>query len=152
MNTIQQFMDTDGPFLQKLPKFETSTGPSADVTRHTYTLTTGTGQLDTERKALIKAMYTAMENCFDDTTVVKVTAIACIKCGQLMKITGIHLEMTGLPLYYSSLVLTLMILIRVEWPMLKNAVLEAFLSSAGSTSWSQVNRRFGEEYPCVEFL
>ena len=36
--------------------------------------------------------------------------------------------------------------IRVEWPMLKNAVFEAFLSSSGSTSWSQVSRRFGEEY------
>ena len=32
--------------------------------------------------------------------------------------------------------------------MLKSAVLEAFLSS-GSASWSQVNRRFGEEYPHV---
>ena len=35
-----------------------------------------------------------------------------------------------------------------EWPMLKTAVLEAFLVSS-DTTWLQVNRRFRNEYPHV---
>ena len=38
--------------------------------------------------------------------------------------------------------------IKAEWPMLKTAVLEAFLMSS-DTTWLQVNRRFRNEYPHV---
>ena len=39
--------------------------------------------------------------------------------------------------------------VRAEWPMLKSAVLETFLSTNTTTTWSQVNRRFCNEYPQV---
>ena len=80
VKTIQQFLDTDGPFLQKLPKYETSSAPSAGATtRQTYTLTSGSGLLTNERKVLMKALCTSLEDHFDDTNVVKATAIADLK-------------------------------------------------------------------------
>ena len=121
------------------------------MTRHTYTLTTGTGQLDTERKALIKALYTTLENRFDYTTVVKATAIADFKMWPIDE-DNLHTFgddwMTTLLQQFSSYPDD-PDQIRVEWLMLKSAVLEVFLSSSGSASWSEVNRRFGEEYPHV---
>ena len=76
IKTLQQFNNTDGPFLKKLPKFETSSAPSAGATtRQTYTLTCGSGILATERNV----MCTALERRFDDTGVVKATAIADFK-------------------------------------------------------------------------
>ena len=75
-----QFSNTDGPFLKKLPKFETFSAPSAGATtRQTYTLTCGSGILATERNVLVEALCTALECCFDDTSVVKVTAITDVK-------------------------------------------------------------------------
>ena len=80
VKTIQLFLDTDGPFLQKLPKYETSSAPSAGATtRQTYTLTSGSGLLTNERKVLIKALCASLEDRFDDTDVVKATAIADLK-------------------------------------------------------------------------
>ena len=80
IKTLQQFSNTDGPFLKKLPKFETSSAPSAGATtRQTYTLTCGSGILARERNVLVEALCTALERHFDDTSVVKVTAIADFK-------------------------------------------------------------------------
>ena len=46
---LQQFSNTDGPFLKKLPKFEPSSDPSAGATtRQTYTLTCGSSILANE--------------------------------------------------------------------------------------------------------
>ena len=39
--------------------------------------------------------------------------------------------------------------IKAEWPMLKNAVLEAFLLSSEKVTWAQIHRRFQDEYPHV---
>ena len=54
IKTIQRFHNTDGPFLQKLPNFATSSNPSAGATtRQTYTLTAGTGTIGTEERFLL---------------------------------------------------------------------------------------------------
>ena len=80
IKTLQQFSSMNGPFLKKLPKFETSTAPSAGATtRQTYTSTCGSGILATERNVLVEALCTALERRFDDTSVVKATAIADFK-------------------------------------------------------------------------
>ena len=77
IKTLQRFSNTDGPFLKKLPKFETSSAPSAGATtRQIYTLTCGSGIFATERNVLIEALCTTFERRFDDTSVVKATAIA----------------------------------------------------------------------------
>ena len=50
IKTLQRFSNTYGPFLKKLPKFETSSAPSAGATtRQTYTLTCGSGILAREK-------------------------------------------------------------------------------------------------------
>ena len=50
IKTLQRFSNRDGPFLKKLPKFKTSSAPSAGATtRQTDTLTCGSGILATER-------------------------------------------------------------------------------------------------------
>ena len=65
IKTLQRFSNTDGPFLKKLPKFETSCAPSAGATtRQTYTLTCGSGILATERNVLVEALCTALEHSF----------------------------------------------------------------------------------------
>ena len=80
IKTLQRFRNTDGPFLKKLPTFETSSVPSAGATnRQTYTLTCGSGILATERNDLVEALCTALEHHFDDTSVVKATVIADFK-------------------------------------------------------------------------
>ena len=80
MKAVKQLEDTDGPYLKKLPQYETSSAPSAGATtRQTYNLTTGTGLLVEERKALVNALCTALQNCFDDPSVVKATAVADFK-------------------------------------------------------------------------
>ena len=80
IKTLQLFSNTDGPFLKKLPKFETYSAPSAGATtRQTYTLKYGSGILATERNVLVEALCTALECRFDDTNVVKATAIADFK-------------------------------------------------------------------------
>ena len=99
IKTLQQFSNTDGPFLKKLPKFETSSAPSAGATRQTYILTCGSGILATERNVLVEALCTALEHHFDDTSVVKATASYLDDKDDQIK---------------------------AEWPMLKTAVLEAF--------------------------
>ena len=65
---------------QKLPKFETSSAPSAGATtRQTCKLICGSGILAIERNVLVEALCTALERRFDDTSVVKTTAIADFK-------------------------------------------------------------------------
>ena len=57
IKTLQRFSNTDGPFLKKLPKFETFSAPSAGATtRQTYTLTCGSGILATERNVVKKSL------------------------------------------------------------------------------------------------
>ena len=51
-------------------------------TRQTYKLTCGSGILATERNVLVEALCTALEHRFDDTSVVKATAIAVSRYGQ----------------------------------------------------------------------
>ena len=80
IKTLPRFSNTDGPFLKKLPKFETFSAPSAGATtRQIYKLTCGSGILATERNVLVEALCTALECRFDDTSVVKVTAITDFK-------------------------------------------------------------------------
>ena len=80
MKAIKWLKDTDGPYLKKLPQYETLSAPSAGATtRQMYNLTTGTGLLVEERKGLVNALYAALQNHFDDSNVVKATAIADFK-------------------------------------------------------------------------
>ena len=116
-----------------------------------YNLTTGTGLLVEERKALVNALCTALQNHFDDSSAVKATTIADFKIwptndddlctfgdtwmNTLLQQFGTYLDDADQ--------------VRAEWPMLKSAVLETFLSTNTTTTWSQVNRRFHNEYPQV---
>ena len=116
-----------------------------------YNLTTGTGLLVEERKALVNDLCTALQNCFDDSSVVKATAIADFKMwptndddlhtfgdtwmNTLLQQIGTYLDDADQ--------------VRAEWLMLKSAVLETFLYTNTTTTWSQVNRRFRDEYPQV---
>ena len=157
IKTIQRFHNTDGPFLQKLPNFATSSNPSAGATtRQTYTLTAGTGTIGTERKVLVDALCAALESQFDDTSVVKATAIADFKMWPANE-EELHTFgddwMNTLLHQFSSYLNNEEDQIKTEWPMLKMAVLKAFLLPSHTTTWSQVNRRFQDEYPHVlEFL
>ena len=149
---LQRFNNTDGPFLKKLPKFETSSAPSAGATtRQTYKLTCGSGILATERNVLVEALCTALERRFDDTSVVKATAIADFKMWPMSE-EELHTFgddwMTTLLDQFGSYLDDKDDQIKAEWPMLKTAVLEAFLMSS-DTTWLQVNRRFRNEYPHV---
>ena len=63
-----------------MPQYETLSAPSAGATtRQTYNLTTGTGLLVKERKALVNTLCAASQNFFDSSSVVKATAIADFK-------------------------------------------------------------------------
>ena len=76
-SVIQQYR---WPIPQEVTKFETSSAPSVGATtRQTYTLTCGSDILATERNVLVEALCTALECHFDDTSVVKATAIADFK-------------------------------------------------------------------------
>ena len=96
-------------------------------------------------------MYTALERHFDDTSVVKATAIADFK---MWPTSGEELHtfsdnwMHTLLDQFGSYLDDKDDQIKAEWPMLKAAVLEAFLVSS-DTTWLQVNRRFRNEYPHV---
>ena len=55
IKTLQRFNNTDGPLLKKLPKFQTSSAPSAGATtRQTYKLTCGSGILPKREMFLLK--------------------------------------------------------------------------------------------------
>ena len=127
IKTLQQFNNTDGPFLKKLPKFETSSAPSAGATtRQTYTLTCGSGILATERNVLVEALCTALEQRFDDTSVVKATAIADFKMWPTSE-EELHTFgddwMNTLLDQFGSYLDDKDDQIKAEWPMLKTAVL-----------------------------
>ena len=146
---IQQYR---WPIPQEVTKFETSSGPSAGATtRLTYTLTCGSGILATERNVLVEALCTALEHCFDDTSVVKATAIADFKMWptseEELHTFGDYLMNTLLD-QFGSYLDDKDDQIKAEWPLLKTTVLEAFLVSS-DTTWLQVNRRFRNEYPHV---
>ena len=152
IKTLQRFNNTDGPFLKKLPKFEISSAPSAGATtRQTFKLTCGGGILATERNVLVEALCTALEHRFDDTSVVKATAIADFKMWPTSE-EELHTFgddwMNTLLDQFGSYLDDKDDQIKAEWPMLKTAVLEAFLMSS-DTTWLQVNRRFRNEYPHV---
>ena len=152
IKTLQRFSNTDGPFLKKLPKFETSSAPSAGATtRQTYTLTCGSGILATERNVLVEALCTALECHFDDTSVVKATTITDFKMWPTSE-EELHTFgddwMNTLLDQFGSYHDDKDDQIKAEWPMLKTAVLEAFVVSS-DTAWLQVNRRSRNEYPHV---
>ena len=127
IKTLQQFSNTDGSFLKKLPKFETSSAPSAGATaRQTYKLTCGSGILATERNVLVEALCTALEHRFDDTSVVKATAIADFKMWPTSE-EELHTFgddwMNTLLDQFGSYLDDKDDQIKAEWPMLKTAVL-----------------------------
>ena len=138
MKAIKQLEDTDGPYLKTLPQYETSSAPSGGATtRQTYNLTTGTGLLVEERKALVNALCAALQNCFDDSSVVKAAAIADFKmwptnddnlCTFGDTWINTLLQQFGTYLVDADQV-------RPEWPMLKSSVLETFLSTNTTTTW-----------------
>ena len=37
--------------------------------------------------------------------------------------------------------------VEAEWPLLRNAIFEAFGNNMETLTWQKVNRRFGKEYP-----
>ena len=39
--------------------------------------------------------------------------------------------------------------VKAEWPLLRNAVFEAFFKEFETLTWQKVNRRFGNEYSHV---
>lgn len=59
---------SDGPYLQKLAKFETCTAPAGTLTRNTYKLTGGDGFQATDRKKIIDSLCAALDVHFEDTT------------------------------------------------------------------------------------
>ena len=105
----------------------------------------------TERNVLAEALCTALERHFDDTSVVKATAIADFKMWPTSE-EELHTFgddwMNTLLDQFGSYLDDKDDQIKAEWPMLKTAVLEAFLVSS-DTTWLQVNRRFRNEYPHV---
>ena len=105
----------------------------------------------TERNVLVEALCTALERHFDDTSVVKATAIADFKMWPTSE-EELHTFgddwMNTLLDQFGSYLDDKDDQIKAEWPMLKTAVLEAFLMSS-DTTWLQVNRRFRNEYPHV---
>ena len=105
----------------------------------------------TERNVLVEALCTALERCFDDTSVVKATAIADFKMWPTSE-EELHTFgddwMNTLLDQFGSYLDDKDDQIKAEWPMLKTAVLEAFLVSS-DTTWLQVNRRFRNKYPHV---
>ena len=105
----------------------------------------------TGRNVLVEALCTALECCFDDTSVVKATAITDFKMWPTSE-EELHTFgddwMKTLLDQFGSYLDDKDDQIKAEWPMLKTAVLEAFLVSS-DTIWLQVNRRFRNEYPYV---
>ena len=88
---------------------------------------------------------------FDDTSVVKATAIADFKMWptseEELQTFGDDWMNTLLD-QFGSYLDDKDDQIKAEWPMLKTAVLEVFLVSS-DTTWLQINRRFRNEYPHV---
>ena len=105
----------------------------------------------TERNVLSEGLCTALEHHFDDTSVVKATAIADFKMWPTSE-EELHTFgddwMNTLLDQFGSYLDDKDDQIKAEWPMLKTAVLEAFLMSS-DTTWLQVNRRYRNEYPHV---
>ena len=59
---------SDGPFLQKLAKFETCNAPSdGTTTRNTYSLTIGNGSIDNDRSKLVDLLCNKIQVRFQDT-------------------------------------------------------------------------------------
>ena len=104
-----------------------------------------------QRNVLVEALCTALERRFDDTSVVKATAIADFKMWPTSE-EELHTFgddwMNTLLDQFGSYLDDKDDQIKAEWPMLKTAVLETFLMSS-DTTWLQVNRRFRNEYPHV---
>ena len=135
IKTLQRFNNTDGLFLKKLPKFETSSAPSAGATtRQTYKLTCGSGILATERNVLVEALCTADFKMWPMSEE-ELHTFGDDWMNTLLNQFGSYLDDKDDQ-------------IKAEWPMLKTAVLGAFLMSS-DTTWLQVNRRFRNECPHV---
>ena len=133
LTRIRSFEERDGPFIQKLARFETSSVPSAGVTtRHTYGLTHDTGLLASDRKALVDSLCAALQTSFEDTktSIVEATSAANFK---MWSTNGNELDTFGdnwirTLLHYFQSYFDDVDQIKAEWPMLKSAVLEAFSS------------------------
>ena len=72
-------MFSDGPFLQKLAKFETCNAPAdGTTTRNTYSLTTGDGEINNDRLRLIDLLCNKIQIRFQDTNngIISATSIA----------------------------------------------------------------------------
>ena len=75
-------MSSDGPFLQRLAKYETCTAPSAgSSTRNLYRLTGSGRLLDDDRTSIITKLCAALDVQFEDTKhgIIHATSVANFK-------------------------------------------------------------------------
>ena len=89
-----------------------------------------------ERNVLVEALCTALEHHFDDTSIVKATATADFKMWTTSEeelYTFGDEWMNTLLDQFQSYLDDKDDQIKAEWPMLKTAVLEAFLVSSDTT-------------------
>ena len=68
LSILNSYLSSDGPFLQKLAKFETCNAPSdGTATRKTYKLTSSNGQQGDDRSKLIELLSSKLSKQFEDT-------------------------------------------------------------------------------------
>ena len=154
VRALELLSSKDGPFLQKLGKFEKCEYPTAGSnTRRTYKLMGGDGQISSCRKNLINLLCEKLKRRFEDTVekIVSATSVANFKQWPLnekaLEEFGDNMIKDVIDHYQNAL--DNADEARAEWPLLKMGIMEIFSKELESLRWEQVNRRFGKEYPNI---
>ena len=148
---IESFITNNVPSFHKLAEYEQYENTAGPAARQTFNLTGGDGSLINERKKLIEMLCKNMKVRFEDTghQLIHSTSIANFKMwpDKEEELEGYEDEMVKEITEHYSKYFVEEQQVYAEWPLLRNAIFEAFGNNFETLTWHKVNRRFGREYP-----